>query len=48
MVGAGIMNYGSKKVASCAVKMALTESREEENRLKKQYQEMLKNYIDQK
>lgn len=34
------MNYGSKKIASCAVKMALTESREEEGRLKKQYQEM--------
>lgn len=34
------MNYGSKKVASSAVKMALTESREEESRLKKQFQEI--------
>ena len=35
-----MMNYGSKKVASSAVKMALTESREEESRLKKQFQEI--------
>ncbi|BCV21505.1 HutP family protein [Moorella sp. Hama-1] len=31
------MEYGSKKVAAVAIKMALSESREEEARLKKEY-----------
>lgn len=31
------MNYGSKKIASAAIKMALSESREEENGLKTDY-----------
>ncbi|HBT48000.1 MAG TPA: hut operon positive regulator HutP [Peptococcaceae bacterium] len=31
------MEYGSKKVASVAIKMALSESREEENRLKQEF-----------
>ncbi|MDN5326697.1 MAG: hypothetical protein PWP41_1393 [Moorella sp. (in: firmicutes)] len=31
------MEYGSKKVAAVAIKMALSESREEETRLKKEY-----------
>lgn len=34
------MDYGSKKVAAVAIKMALTESREEEARLKKEYGEL--------
>src|SRR5690554_783811 len=31
------MNYGSKKIAGIAIKMALTESREEEQRAKQSY-----------
>lgn len=31
------MNHGSKKIASAAIKMALSESRDEENRLKEEY-----------
>ncbi len=34
------MEYGSKKVAAAALKMALTENREEEARLKKEYGEL--------
>lgn len=34
------MKYGSKKVASVALMMTLTETREEENKLKKSYTEM--------
>lgn len=34
------MAYGSKKIASIALKMALTESREEENQAKKEYAAM--------
>lgn len=31
------MNYGSRKIASAAIKMALSESRDEENQLKHEY-----------
>ena len=31
------MTYGSKKIARVALKMALSESREEESQLKKQF-----------
>lgn len=31
------MKYGSKKIAAAAIKMALSETREEENRLKEEY-----------
>jgi len=34
------MEFGSRKVAAVALKMALTESREEEARLKKEYGEL--------
>lgn len=34
------MNYGSKKIAYAAIKMALSESREEEMRLKQEYAEI--------
>jgi len=34
------MNYGSKKIAKIAIKMALTETREEEHKAKKHYAEM--------
>lgn len=34
------MDYGSKKIASVAIHMVLTESREEENHLKKKYAEL--------
>lgn len=33
------MKYGSRKIASVAISMALTESRDEEDRLKKQFME---------
>lgn len=35
-----MVNYGSRKVASIALQMALTESREEEARLKQKYHEI--------
>ena len=31
------MNYGSRKIAAAAIRMALSESREEENQLKSDY-----------
>ncbi len=31
------MNYGSRKIASAAIQMALTENRDDENQLKQQY-----------
>ncbi len=34
------MNYGTKKIAEAAIKMALTESREEETRLKNKYADL--------
>lgn len=34
------MDFGSKKVASIAIRMVLTENREEENRLKQRFAEM--------
>ena len=34
------MNYGSKKIAYAAIKMALSESREEEIKLKHDYLEL--------
>ncbi len=34
------MKYGSKKIAYAAIKMALSENREEENQLKQEYIEM--------
>jgi hypothetical protein len=35
-----LITYGSRKVASIAIQMALTENREEENQLKQTYQEL--------
>ena len=34
------MDFGSKKIASVAISMVLTENREEENKLKQQYADM--------
>ncbi|MFZ5753782.1 MAG: HutP family protein, partial [Bacillota bacterium] len=34
------MAYGSKKIASAAIRMALTETREEENALKKELESL--------
>lgn len=35
-----MVNYGSKKIASVAIQMALTDSRDEENQLKSKFQEL--------
>lgn len=35
-----MVNYGSKKIAYAAIELALSESREEENQLKKEYSAM--------